>query len=113
LYRPLRLIGRIWAARPLNFTVRGVAVVRVWAFVLSWVAVLVILYGVLFLTGAATEVYMVAFGGARPGDLIFPDYHAVPLQESVIEMGIGIAAGIIAVGLFTRGYARRLRLADS
>ena len=85
--------------------------VRVWAFVLSWIAVLVILYGALFLTAAGVEVYMVAFGGAKPGDLIFPDYHAVPLQESLAEIGIG--AGIIAVGRFARRYARRLRLADS
>ena len=84
---------------------------RVWAFVLSWAAVPVILYGALFLTAAGIEAYMVAFGGVKPGDLIFPDYHAVPLQESLIEMGIG--AGIIAVGLFARRYARRLRLADS
>jgi hypothetical protein len=69
------------------------------------------LYGALFLTAAGTEVYLVAFGGAKPGDMIFPDYHAVPLQESVIEMGIG--AGIIAIGLFVFRYARRLRLADS
>ena len=81
--------------------------VRVWAFVLSWAAVPVILYGALFFTAAAVEAYMVAFGGARPGDMVFPDFPATPLKESLIEMGIG--AGIIAVGLFARRYARRLR----
>ena len=89
----------------------GVGMVRVWASVLSWAAVPVILYGALFLTAAGVEAYMVAFGGARPGDMVFPDFPATPLKESLIEMGIG--AGIIAVGLFARSYARRLRLAGS
>jgi hypothetical protein len=43
--------------------------------------------------------------------MVFPDFPATPLKESLIEMGIG--AGIIAVGFFIRSYARRLRLADS
>jgi len=47
----------------------------------------------------------------RPGDIVFPDFPATPLKESLIEMGIG--AGIIAVGFFARRYARRLRWADS
>ena len=85
--------------------------VRVWAFVLSWAAVPVIFYGALFFTAAGVEAYMVAFGGARPGDMVFPDFPATPVKESLMEMGIG--AGIIAVGLFARRYARRLRLADS
>ena len=85
---------------------------RGWAFVLSWVvALLVILYGAGFLTAAAVEAYMVAFGGARPGGMVIGAFPATPLKESLIQVGIG--AGIIAVGLFARRYARRLRVADS
>ena len=84
---------------------------RVWASVLSWGAVPMILYGALFFAAAGVEAYMVAFRGARPGDMVFPDFPATPLKESLIGMGIG--AGIIAVGFFARRYARRLRLADS
>jgi len=86
-------------------------VLRVSAFILSWAAVPVILYGAWFFAAAGVETYMVAFGGARPGDTVFPDFPATPLKESLIEMGIG--AGIIAVGFFARRYARRLRWADS
>jgi len=86
-------------------------VVRVWAFVLSWGAVPVILYGVLFLAAAGVEAYMVAFGGAKPGDEVIPGFPATPLEESLIQVGIG--AVIIAVGFFARRYARRLRLGDS
>jgi hypothetical protein len=82
-------------------------VVRVWAFVLSWAAVAVILYGALFFTTAGFEAYMVAFGGARPGDMVIADFPATPLKDSLIETGIG--AGIIAVGFFAHRYARRLR----
>jgi hypothetical protein len=82
-------------------------VVRVWALVLSWAAILLILYGAVFFAAAGAEVYMIASGGAKPGDLIFPDYRAVPLQESLVEMGIG--AAIVAVGFLARVYARRLR----
>ena len=89
----------------------GVGVVRVWAFVLSWAAVPVILFGALFAAAAGVEAFMVAFGGARPGDMVIGDFPATPLKESFIEMGIG--AVIIAVGFFARSYARRLRLADS
>ena len=85
--------------------------VRVWAFVLSWAAVAVILFGALFGGAAGFEAYMVAFGGARPGDTVIGDFPATPLNESLIETGIG--AGIVAVGLFARRYARRLRLVDS
>jgi hypothetical protein len=86
-------------------------VARVWAFVISWAAVLVILYGAVYFAAAGVEAYMVAFGGAKPGDQVIPDFPATPLQESLIQMGIG--AGIIAVGFFARRYARRLRVADS
>ena len=85
--------------------------VRVLAFVLSWAAVPVILYGALFGAAAGVEAFMVAFGGARPGDRVIGDFAATPLKESLIQVGIG--AGIIAVGLFARRYARRLRVADS
>ena len=85
--------------------------VRVWAFVLSWAAVPVILFGAVFFSAAGVEAYMVAFGGARPGEMVIGDFPATPLQESLIEMGIG--AVIIAVGFFARSYARRLRSADS
>ena len=85
--------------------------VRVWAFVLSWVvAVPMILYGALFLTLAGVEAYMVAFR-AQPGDQVISGHPAVPLKVSLIQVGIG--AGIIAAGLFARMYARRLLLADS
>ena len=87
---------------------------RVWAFVLSWVvAVPVILYGALFLGCAAVEAYIVASGRVQPGDPdpIFPGTFAVPVQDALIEMGIG--AVIIGVGFRVRKYARRLRLADS
>ena len=83
---------------------------RVWSFVLSWAAVLVMLYGALFLAAAAADAYMVAFGGLKPGDLLW-GYPAAPLGEALIEVGIG--AGIVAVGFWVRVYARRLRLADS
>jgi hypothetical protein len=86
-------------------------VVRVWALVLSWAAVPVILFGAVYLGAAGVEAYTVAFGGAKPGDQVIGDFPATPLHESVIEMAIG--AGIIAVGFFARSYARRLRLADS
>ena len=85
--------------------------VRVLATVLSWVAVAVILYGALFFGAAGVEAYMVAFGGAQPGDTVIADFPATPLKESVIEMGIG--AGIIAIGIFAHRYARRLRSAGS
>jgi hypothetical protein len=65
-------------------------------------AVPVILYGALFLTAAGVEAYMVAFRGAQPGDLVFPDHPAVSSKESLIQVSIG--AGIIAVGLFARMY---------
>jgi hypothetical protein len=65
----------------------------------------------LFAIAAGVEAYMVAFGGARPGDMVIGDFPATPLKESLIEVGIG--AGIIAVGFFVLRYARRLRLADS
>ena len=84
---------------------------RVWAFVLSWAAVPVMLYGALFLTTAGVEAYKVAFRGAQPGDQVIPGHPAVPLKVSLIQVGIG--AGIIAVGLFARMYGRRLFLADS
>ena len=84
---------------------------RVCAFVLSWGAVPVILYGALFGTVAGVEAYVVAFGGAKPGDEVFPGFPATPLSESLIQVGIG--AAIMAVGLFARRYARRLRLGDS
>jgi len=87
-------------------------VVRVLAFVLSWVvAVPMILYGALFLTLAGVEAYMVAFRGAQPGNQVISGHPAVPLKVSLIQVGIG--AGIIAAGLFARMYARRLLLADS
>ena len=85
--------------------------VRVLAFVLSWAAVPVILYGTVFFTAAGVECYMVAFGGARPGDMVFRGFPATPVTESLVEMGIG--AGIVAVGLLARRYARHLRLAGS
>ncbi len=86
--------------------------VRVWAFVLSWVvAVPVILYGALFGGAAGFEAYNVAFRGARVGDQVIPGHPAVPLKVSLIQVGIG--AAIIAVGLLVRRYARRLRSADS
>lgn len=62
---------------------------RVWAFVLSWAAVAVILYGALFLTAAGFEAYMVAFRAAQPGDEVVPGHPAVPLQVSLIQVGIG------------------------
>jgi hypothetical protein len=71
----------------------------------------VILYGALFSTLAAVEAYVVAFRGARPGDQVIADHPAVPLKVSLIQVGIG--AGIIAVGLFARMYARRLLSTDS
>ena len=85
--------------------------VRVWAFALSWVAVLVMLYGALFLTLAGFEAYMVAFRGAQPGEQVIRGHAAVPLEVSLIQVGIG--AAIIAVGFFARKYARRLLLAGS
>ena len=85
--------------------------VRVWAFVLSWVVALpVILYGAGFLTAAAVEAFMVAFRGAQPGDQVIPGHPAVPLKVSLIQVGIG--AGIIAAGLLAHMYARRLLLVD-
>jgi hypothetical protein len=89
----------------------GVGVVRVWAFVLSWGAVAVILYGAVYLAAAGLEVYMVAFRGAQPEDQVIPGHPAVPLKVSLIQVGSG--AGIIAVGLFARMCARRLLLTDS
>jgi hypothetical protein len=87
-------------------------VVRVWAFVLSWVVALpVILYGAGFLTAAAVEAYMVAFRGAQPGDQVIPGHPAVPLKVSLIQVGIG--ALIVAVGVLVGLYARRLNLGDS
>jgi hypothetical protein len=86
-------------------------VVRVWAFVLSWAAVPVILFGALFMIAAGVEAFMVAFGGAQPGDMVIADFPATPLHESVIESGIG--AGIAVLGFWARRYARRLRTADS
>ena len=45
--------------------------VRVWAFVLSWVVALpVVLYGAGFLIAAAVEAFMVALRGAQPGDQV-------------------------------------------
>ena len=86
--------------------------VRVLAFVLSWVvAVPVMLYGAFFLAAAGFEAYMVAFKGARPGDQVVPGHPAVPLKVSLIQVGIG--AGIMAAGLLVRMYARRLLSADS
>ena len=85
--------------------------VRVWALVLSWAAIPVICFGAVFAGAAAIEAYMVAFGGIRPGDVVIGDFPATPLQESLIETGIG--AGIIGVGVWVRSYARRLRLANS
>lgn len=84
---------------------------RVSAFVLSWTAVAVMLYGALFLAAAGFEAYMVAFKGAQPGAEVVPGHPAVPLKVSLIQVGIG--AGIIAVGIFVRRYARRLLLADA
>jgi hypothetical protein len=86
-------------------------VVRVWAFLLSWGAVPVILYGALFGASAGVEAYMVAFGGAKPGEEVIPGFPATPLSESLIQVGIG--AAIMAIGFFARRYARRLRLGDS
>jgi hypothetical protein len=87
-------------------------VVRVWAFVLSWVVALpVILYGAGFSVAAAVEAYMVAFRGARPGDEVISGHPAVPLKVSLIQVGIG--AVIVAVGVLVGLYARRLRLGDS
>ena len=86
--------------------------VRVWAFVLSWVVALpVILYGAGFSVAAAVEAYMVAFRGARPGDEVISGHPAVPLKVSLIQVGIG--AVIVAVGVLVGLYARRLRLGDS
>jgi hypothetical protein len=86
-------------------------VVRVWAFVLSWGAVPVILYGALFGGAAGVEAYMVAFGGAKLGEEVITGFPATPLSESLIQVGIGGA--IMAIGFFARRYARRLRLGDS
>jgi len=87
-------------------------VVRVWAFVLSWlVALPVILYGAGFSIAAAVEAYMVAFRGAQPGDEVISGHPAVPLKVSLIQVGIG--AVIVAVGVLVGLYARRLRLGDS
>ncbi len=85
--------------------------VRVCAFVLSWGAVPVILYGAGFLAAAGVEAYKVAFRGAQVGDEVIPGHPAVPLKVSLIQVGIG--AAIIAVGLLARMYARRLLSADS
>ena len=86
--------------------------VRVWAFLLTWVvAVPVILYGALFLTLAGIEAYRVAFRGAQPGDQVIPGHPAVPVKVSLIQVGIG--AVIVAVGVLVGVYARRLRLGDS
>jgi hypothetical protein len=87
-------------------------VVRVWAFLLTWVvAVPVILYGALFSTLAGVEAYTVAFRGARPGDQVIPGHPAVPLKVSLIQVGIG--AAIVAVGVLVGWYARSLRVGDS
>ena len=86
--------------------------VRVWAFVLSWVVALpVILYGAGFSIAAAVEAYMVAFRGAQPGDEVISGHPAVPLKVSLIQVGIG--AVIVAVGVLVGLYARRLNLGDS
>jgi len=87
-------------------------VVRVWAFLLTWVVALpVILYGAGFSIAAAVEAYMVAFRGARPGDEVISGHRAVPLKVSLIQVGIG--AVIVAVGVLVGLYARRFRLGDS
>jgi hypothetical protein len=86
-------------------------VARVLAFVLSWAAVPVILYGVLFGGAAGVEAYNVAFRGAQVGAEVIPGHPAVPLGVSLIQVGIGVA--IIAVGVLARMYARRLRVANA
>jgi len=87
-------------------------VVRVWAFVLSWVVALpVILYGAGYLIAAGVEAYNVAFKGAQVGDEVIPGHPAVPLKISLTQVGIG--AVIVAVGVLVGLYARHLRLADS
>ena len=86
--------------------------VRVWAFVLSWVVALpVVLYGAGFLIAAAVEAFMVALRGAQPGDQVIPGHPAVPLKVSLIQVVIG--AVIVAVGVLVGVYSRRLRLGDS
>lgn len=80
---------------------------RALAFVLSWAAILMMLYGALFGGAAGFEAYKVAFRGAQVGDEVVPGHPAVPLNISLIQVGIG--AAIIAVGLLALRYARGLR----
>jgi hypothetical protein len=85
--------------------------VRIWSYVLSCAAIPVVLAGSVLLALSAADAYMVVFGGAKPGDEIFLDTRASPLQESVADMGLG--AAFVVVGLCVRAYARRLRRAAS
>jgi len=87
-------------------------VVRVWAFLLTWVVALpVILYGALFGGAAGVEAFNVAFRGGQVGDEVIPGHPAVPLRIALIQ--VGISAVIVAVGILAGWYARRLRLGDS
>jgi hypothetical protein len=82
-------------------------VARFGTYILSIAALPVMLVGIVILVGAGTDAYMVVFGGAKPGDAIFLDTLASPLRESLVDVALGIC--IIAIGLLTRAFARRLR----
>ncbi len=84
---------------------------RPWTYVLSIAAIPVMLFGTIVLVFAGADAYMVAMGGAKPGDAIFLDTLASPLGTSVREALLGIC--VIAIGLLLSGLARHLRRADS
>ena len=84
--------------------------VRVWAFLLSWGAVPVILYGAAFLGAAGVEAYMIAFGWAKPGDEVFPGFPATPLKVSLIEVlerGVGALPYLQAVATISHVHMGR------
>ena len=84
---------------------------RLWTYVLSIAGIPVTLAGTVVFVFAGAEAYMVALGGARPGDAIFLDTLARPLWESLLDMALGV--GIISLGLWIRWFGRRLRRAAS
>ena len=78
---------------------------------ISLLALPVIVIGIVMVVSAAAAGYMVAFGGASPGEPIYLDELAPTLRSSVMNLLLGVAA--VALGLWGRAYARRKRRAVS
>src|SRR5438132_11077739 len=74
---------------------------------LSLLALVPVVLGIPYVVICILDVYMVVIGRVPPGEPMGMDTLAYPVNEALIEGGIGVV--LIALGLGMRRYLRRTR----